>query len=62
MDCTQAGLEDFAYMDGVVDVDDLKEQIVMTGDEVGSQPPSHDSMSIKLEMFFSGGIDEIHLG
>ena len=49
-------------MDGVVDVDDLKEQIVMTGDEVGSQPPSHDSMSIKLEMFFSGGIDEIHLG
>ena len=61
MDCTQAGLEDFAYMDGVVDVDDLKEQIVMTGDEVGSQPPSHDSMS-NWRCFFSGGIDEIHLG
>ena len=37
MDDAQAGLEDFAYMEGVVDVDQLKEQIVVTGAEVNTR-------------------------
>ena len=36
MESVQAGLEDFAYMTNVVDVNDLKQQIVVTGAEVNS--------------------------
>ena len=36
MHCAQAGLEDFAYMEGVVDETQLKAQIVVTGAEVHS--------------------------
>ena len=45
MECAQAGLEDFAYMEGVADETQLKERIVVTGAEVNTQflfsvPPS----------------------
>ena len=45
MECAQAGLEDFAYMEGVADEAQLKERIVVTGAEVNIQflfsvPPS----------------------
>ena len=37
MECAQAGLEDFAYMEGVADEAQLKERIVVTGAEVNTQ-------------------------
>ena len=36
MESVQAGLEDFAYMTNVVDLNDLKQQIIVTGAEVTS--------------------------
>ena len=36
MESVQAGLEDFAYMTNIVDLNDLKRQIVVTGAEVNS--------------------------
>ena len=36
MESAQAGLEDFAYMTNIVAVNDLKEQIIVTGAEVNS--------------------------
>ena len=36
MESAQAGLEDFAYMKNIVDLKDLKQQIIVTGAEVNS--------------------------
>ena len=36
MESVQAGLEDFAYMRNIVDLNDLKRQIIVTGAEVTS--------------------------
>ena len=36
MESVQAGLEDFAYMTNVGDLNDLKQQIIVTGAEVTS--------------------------
>ena len=36
MESVQAGLEDFAYMRNIGDLNDLKQQIIVTGAEVNS--------------------------
>ena len=36
MESVQAGLEDFAYMRNIGDLNDLKQQIIVTGAEVTS--------------------------
>ena len=76
MECAQAGLEDFAYMEGVADEAQLKERIVVTGAEVNTQffflvPPSqtyvpnprgHRYFNKGLQHIFAGRPEKLHLG
>ena len=68
LQCRQAGLEDFAYMEGVEDETQLKERIVVTGSEVHSfsllQYEMHPSIwdGTSENIIGAGWAEQLHLG